>query len=417
MQHYSAFEWMLFRSGMLSKRMENEMIDHLETCDECMEVYLSTLGETLLEPAVSVPGVRPASWTTRQILNQHSKTNFRQRWVSVALVLVFLMVLLGFTPMGQVVLAQIRTTLENLGNSLTEIFNLPKDSPYVQNVGQIQSAPETTEESEPAKNAVASDKYNIEIKLDQVLLEKDEITFGAFLTGDFPQDVERVQIQYRIFLDGERYGNLGGASWEQIEQDPPTWRLYGNVGQKKAQDIALDETHRLKISIDRAILIHGTGDWLDPDLWKNEETVEGPWVFELDVSGQALAQETRTWLLSQTLRVDGVEFTVDELSFSPLSKTLLMHADQSYSFTKFIAVLDDGTEFELFGNTLEGNYIRYQFFGEDSEKMSSASSLTLIPVVNRQRFQNSYLQLSDQEVRLESEAVTIDLSSAESSAE
>ena len=86
MQHYNDFEWILYRSGLLSERMMNEMNEHLESCDKCLESYLYSLEESAVIAPVSIPDIQP----TRRPVNVNRNSTGRIRWASVALILVFL---------------------------------------------------------------------------------------------------------------------------------------------------------------------------------------------------------------------------------------------------------------------------------------------------------------------------------------
>lgn len=45
MKHYDYVEWLFYKKNILSIEKQNEMEEHLYSCDECMEVFLSLIDE------------------------------------------------------------------------------------------------------------------------------------------------------------------------------------------------------------------------------------------------------------------------------------------------------------------------------------------------------------------------------------
>lgn len=51
MKHYDYIEWMLYKNRMLTKDKQDEMEQHLYSCDTCMEIFLSLIDEKEEEKA------------------------------------------------------------------------------------------------------------------------------------------------------------------------------------------------------------------------------------------------------------------------------------------------------------------------------------------------------------------------------
>lgn len=54
MKHYDLVEWKLFKEDLLQDGIRKEMEKHLISCNECMETFLSLIGEKELKKAEAV---------------------------------------------------------------------------------------------------------------------------------------------------------------------------------------------------------------------------------------------------------------------------------------------------------------------------------------------------------------------------
>jgi hypothetical protein len=51
MKHYDQVEWVLYKSNLLDSKIYEEMEEHLYTCDDCMEIFLSLIDEEEINQA------------------------------------------------------------------------------------------------------------------------------------------------------------------------------------------------------------------------------------------------------------------------------------------------------------------------------------------------------------------------------
>ena len=355
------------------------MNEHLESCDECLESYLSTLEEPAVLAPVPIPGIQP----TRRPLNVNRNSTGRIRWASVALLLVFLAILMGFTPQGQVVLAQIRTTLENFGNSLTELFGLPVDSPYVKDVGQIQTITEDD-------RLVEWNAADIDIKLDQVMLEKNSLSYSILVGGNLPMDVTRVRFYEAIEINGERPFQSGSGSSEVVSTDGPIVMYHMTFNSD--QDLPDTDNIHIKITLYR----------MDITTQTKTERVEGPWVFEFDMDGSTLTADTQIYQLSNEFDVNNIHYKPDKLVFSPVRQRLYVRkeriadaagatfvpvSESRGNLVGFILTTDDGTEIELMYKNAEtddmGVYLLFETDKNQYEALNQSKTWYLIPYIAR----------------------------------
>lgn len=54
MKHYDYVEWLFYKKNALSIERQNEMEEHLYSCDECMEIFLSLIDEEELNRASAI---------------------------------------------------------------------------------------------------------------------------------------------------------------------------------------------------------------------------------------------------------------------------------------------------------------------------------------------------------------------------
>lgn len=54
MKHYDHVEWILYKNNLLDDKIYEEMEEHLYLCDDCMEIFLSLIGEEEINQAGSI---------------------------------------------------------------------------------------------------------------------------------------------------------------------------------------------------------------------------------------------------------------------------------------------------------------------------------------------------------------------------
>lgn len=54
MKHYDYVEWLFYKKSILSVEKQNEMEEHLYSCDECMEIFLSLIDEVEINEASKI---------------------------------------------------------------------------------------------------------------------------------------------------------------------------------------------------------------------------------------------------------------------------------------------------------------------------------------------------------------------------
>lgn len=391
--HYKTYEWTLYVQQNLSQRMQIEMENHLESCDECMSSYLEALGESLDHDEAELPSVK-----TNRPLKERWINRFQQglRPVNLAAVLLICLALLGFTPQGKIVLAQIRSQLESIGGALSEMIGLPADSDYIQNVGEIQNV-EITDESGP-DDVARSEEFTdtqLEIKLDQVLVEQDRFSYSILAAGEALDGAKVIRVYDKIEIAGLQPLSSGGGSSTPLASDPSVLTTYMTYSMPENL-FDHDETLPVKITIFSMDIFGDLGS----------RRIEGPWMFEFDVSRGRLMDETRLILLQRTITIDKAVYDLEQLILNPIQPRLKVFrqrelqaqvfSDPDTTIGKgnlmgFVLRTDDGSEFHFSAAQSSsdslGAWIEYEADGEQFDALLSAKTIRLMPYISKKGWQ------------------------------
>ena len=74
MKHYDYVEWLFYKKNILPIEKMNEMEEHLYSCDECMEVFLSLIDEEEIKMA---SGIVPKDFN-ENIMSKIQSTNVKK---------------------------------------------------------------------------------------------------------------------------------------------------------------------------------------------------------------------------------------------------------------------------------------------------------------------------------------------------
>ncbi len=263
---------------------------------------------------------------------------------------------------------------------------------------QIPVDPTGTETTKHAPE-VTPVQSGIDIKLDQVILEKDTLWFSLLFSGALPKDTSRVEAFPDLFLNGEPFSMNGvSGSNEVVDADLPVIMTIWKWGFKK--QLPSSETLHFQIKINRLRIVSRS---------KPEKTLEGSWTFDFEVTPGALENDTQTILLDKTFKVGKAVYTVESMTFSPLHqriKAVRYRAQQDAALANrlqnipvgnlrgFMVITNTGEEIpfesDYGGNSNEiGRYLTFETSGDHFEALKSAETLTIVPYVADMKHQSS----------------------------
>ncbi len=271
--------------------MVKEMENHLEHCDLCLDAYLQTIPG--LEE--SLPAAKPAQKASARKNNIQKSPIRWQRWAALVMTVVALFIGLSFTPQGQVVLAQIKSSLSEFGNSLSQMFGLPADSPYVQDIGQIQNTAD-----------------GVSFELEQIVYENNQLRFSAVASGELPPETD-LWLRWKLIADGKVQSVQGKAKGKTDSAGNASFDVISDPFETPSESGVL-----------RGSL------WLESISYVGEQgqdtKVSGPWTFKIYLAAGAAAKpdQMEVFDLNGGFEWNGMRYTYKELRLALTKQELLV---------------------------------------------------------------------------------------------
>ncbi|MGL5693957.1 MAG: DUF4179 domain-containing protein, partial [Peptostreptococcaceae bacterium] len=178
-------------------------------------------------------------------------------------------------------------------------------------------------------------KNGIDISIKEVILNNDEIIFNYIVKSDkklheigSPSFIPR-----SILINGKEIGALGGVggTWidEYTEKHVMSFSLFGIEEDELKGDVDI------KVSFDEGYI-------------DENNSIEGPWVFEFRANGKNLAMDTEEIKIDKSYELDnGVKLTIDKYTRNDLGEkiyTKLEGMKPNKSYEIYFKGLDDSGE-------------------------------------------------------------------------
>lgn len=291
----------------------------------------------------------------RRLKNNFRKTKMKKvnlrKIGTIAAVAVFTIGLLGQTNLGKNVYAAAQSKVSEISYSIGEGLGIKRNiEPYANVV-----------------NKVVEDK-KVEVKLTDVIIDKDELIFSTIANANTP--VDWVNFDYDIFINGKRLTNYGATG--------SSGRI-GNSETAFSHIYAVDTKGiDLKENIDVKIMIHN----LNYRIGESEKRIKGKWEFEFTANGSELMAKSHTLPMNYSFTVGGQKYSLEEFRYNPVNQKF---------FGKLKGKSKDSYAIELRGHDNLGNKVRFSLTsvsGEDlvfkyenihGDLSDEITSITLIP--------------------------------------
>lgn len=225
---------------------------------------------------------------------------------------------------------------------LAALYKLPADNQFVNQYFQ-------TEEIEEGIN----------LTLGEAFYAGDQIIFTMILEGDLPDNsINFSDLGHReLLVNGEMTG-FGAGGYILRDENNPNALV-------SLEEILLDgdsidsRSDKIHLSLNfKDIVIYSL---IEPD---NENspfrsyTISGPWTFEFEIDGSALAKMTETYEINQTFTVDGTDYTVEKMVISPVNQKIVMASSEERNSIEYWTVRsDEGAEVPLQLRTTSSNIL------------------------------------------------------------
>jgi hypothetical protein len=224
--------------------------------------------------------------------------------------------------------------------SLSELYNLPADNPYI---NQIQLTQQVDEE--------------IELTLADVVLDQDHLIYSLILSGDIPANSTNFYLNGEILCDGEPCSYDLGPNWiVPSEGIPPALTGVADSEIFSSEANPVGDQIQVKMTINEIEII----SQVDPE---NQESsvrsyfIQGPWVFDFAVDGSAVAEKTVHYQLDSQFSVNGSDYEIRELVISPISQRIRLTSSGEMNFIEYITIQpDDGEEIPLSLRSTQSGY-------------------------------------------------------------
>jgi len=259
----------------------------------------------------------------KQRLKKSFGKNKRQRILkkfgAIAAIFLLTIGLLSQTNLGKSVYAAVQLKVAEISYSIGKSMGIERDvEPYANVVNQIV------------------EDNGIEVKLDSVIIDKDELIFSAIVNTNKPVDI--VRFDYDIFINGKKLTNYGaGGRAGEIDDSGSLFFMAYAVDVK---GINLNENIDVKIVLKDVRLITGT----------SEEKRKGKWQFEFTANGSELMASSQSIPIDYSFNIDNQIYTLEEFRFNPVNQKI---------FGKVKGAFEAGYDIYLKGSDSQGNEVAF----------------------------------------------------------
>ena len=157
-------------------------------------------------------------------------------------------------------------------------------------------------------------KNGLEVKLNEVILNNDEIVFSTITKRAKNDESEVISISLRnISINGKELSAFGGGGIEQVDD-------YTSEQVMSMTLFGLDEKE-LKGNVDIKIIF-------DEAYCENDEVIKGPWIFKFRADGSELALKTDEVLLNESFTLEnGENLEIKKYTSNDLGQKIYMTTD------------------------------------------------------------------------------------------
>lgn len=258
---------------------------------------------------------------------------------AVAALLVLTLGFLGGTNLGKNVHAAAQSKIAEVSYSIGKVLGTEKDiEPYVNVVNQ------------------AVEVNGVEVKLSEVIIDKDELIFS--LITDTNKAVDGIcWFDWDIFINGKRLKNYGVAGGSGKMGDSQT--VFSDIYLVEAKGIELNENLDIRIVLKKLEYIQGA----------TAEKIKGVWKFEFTANGSELMANSYAQAVGYSFDIGEQSYTLEEYRCNPVNQKITGKIrDQSR------ALLRASYDLELRGHDNFGNEVVFYLASVSGEDLMFRSS-------------------------------------------
>ncbi|NLV76791.1 MAG: DUF4179 domain-containing protein [Tissierellia bacterium] len=277
---------------------------------------------------------------------------------AIAAALVLTIGVLSQTSFGKNVYATAQSKVSEISYSIGKALGIEKNiEPYANVVNQVV------------------EDNGIEVKLTDVIIDKDELIFSTIVNTN--KAVDGCSLDYDIFINGKKLKNYGGSGSSGAIDDSNT--LFCKTYCVDVKGIDTKENVDIKIVLSDLdyYLYNFEGTAIE-----EEGKINGKWKFEFTANGSELTANTYVLPLDYYFNIDNQQYTLKEFRYNPVNQKIYgrIEGNKSSDYDIKLEGQDDLGNSVCFGmSRMSGNkfILRYEnVYGNLSDE---ATSITLVP--------------------------------------
>lgn len=267
------------------------------------------------------------------------------------------------TSFGKNVYAIAQSKVSEISYSIGKALNIERNiEPYANVVDQI------------------AENKGVEVKLTDVIIDKDELIFSTIINTNQPMD--GFHFNYHIFVNGKKLKNYGatGSAGAIDGSDNLFFETYA-VDIKK---INTDENVDIKIVL-KDLSYYYVGDRMG-ELKEGEKIerkrIKGKWEFEFNATGKELMAKTHALPIDYSFSIDDAKYVLEEFRYNPVNQKIYgkIKNKSKDSYAVDLRGHDDlGNEVIFYLGTLSGENLIFKYSNIDGDLSDEIKSITLTP--------------------------------------
>ncbi|HZJ76919.1 MAG TPA: DUF4179 domain-containing protein [Oscillospiraceae bacterium] len=282
---------------------------------------------------------------------------------AIAVTLILAVGIFSRTSFGKNVYATAQSKVSEISYSIGKALNIERNiEPYANVVDQI------------------AENKGVEIKLTDVIIDKDELIFSTIINTNQPMD--GFHFNYHIFVNGKKlknYGAIGSAGAIDGFDN-----LFFETCAVDIKEIDTDENVDIKIVL-KDLSYYYVGDRMG-ELKEGEsierERIKGKWEFEFNANGKELMAKTHALPIDYSFSIDDAKYVLEEFRYNPVNQKIYgrIKNKSKDSYAVDLRGHDDlGNEVVFYLGTLSSEDLIFRYSNIDGDLSDEIKSITLTP--------------------------------------
>ena len=308
-----------------------------------------------------------------------STFNFRKIG-SIAAVLVLSIAVLSQTSFGKNVYAAAQSKVSEISYSIGKALRIERNiEPYANVVNQVV------------------ENNGIEIKLTDVIIDKDELIFSTIINTN--KAVDGLRLNYDIFINGKKLKNYGASGSSGAIDDSKTLFYETYCIDTKGIDTKENVDIKIVLSDLNYYLCNSEGTVIE-----EKGKINGKWEFEFTANGSELTANTYILPLEYFFNIDNIKYVLKEFRYNPVNQKIYgrIEGNKSSDYDIKLEGQDDLGNSIYFGmSRMSENEFILKYENIHGNLSDEATSITLVPYAVKfpeesGRMNNDYKQVGEE---------------------